>query len=269
MTENTRVTKDQAIAAVVEAFKGKPDWHTVPIKDIVLGAPLPDPGAGAGTIGGTPRANFDTTGRHWKTTGQRMNHWCTKPQETPRSPLTLGGQNMVSGNTHRGAAEISWAAVIGSGPLTRDQRMAKIRTMFAAMDQDKSNVVTKGEFVSVMQSEGIEVNEAHALFKQMDESRTGRLTIAKFDHAVAVHTLKMIRDTFKALDHSHDRQIQREEFVRYFLGNGLDQQQASRLWDSIDQNHNGQINFVEYRDWAQETLQTESLDQVALKLGLS
>lgn len=278
ITENTRVSKDQAIAAVIEAFKDKPEWHTMPIRDIALGVPMPEASGGAGSIGGTPRTTYDTTGKHWITSGQRMNQWYAKAEETtPRRTLTMGGQTVVSGALGSvaqgggggGCAKMTWLEVLNSGPLTRDERMQKVRTMFEALDGDHDRVVTKDEFIVALQADGIEVNKASALFKEMDETRTGRLTIAKFDHVVAMHTLKIISTTYKSLDPSHERQITREELMRYFLGNGLDKQQASRLWDSMDINHNGKINFVEYRDWAQETLQSTSLDQVSVSLGLS
>ena len=78
-----------------------------------------------------------------------------------------------------------------------------------------------------------------------------------------------MRDSFKQLDASHDRQIAKKEFVQYFLGNGLSKAQCHALWDGIDGNHNGKISFVEYRDWAQDTLAVTSLEDVAMSLGMS
>ena len=78
-----------------------------------------------------------------------------------------------------------------------------------------------------------------------------------------------MRDSFKQLDASHDRQIVKKEFVGYFLGNGLSKAQCRALWDGIDANHNGKISFVEYRDWAQDTLAVTSLEDVATSLGMS
>jgi len=141
--------------------------------------------------------------------------------------------------------------------------------MFDALDIDDNRVVMESEFVAFLAEEGILEKEARHLFREMDDSHTGRLTIAKFDHYVSVHTLAIVRDSFNSLDASKDRQIQRKEFALYFMGNGLSKQQVSRLWEQIDKNRNGKINFTEYRDWSQEQLGTTSLDQVAASLGLS
>lgn len=178
---------------------------------------------------------------------------------------------VIGGSTPRvpDGSTTNWSAAISSGRLTRDARMGKIRNMFEALDTDRDRVVTQEEFVDALHVEGLDAREAVHMFREIDESRTGRLTLAKFDHYVAVHTLAIVRDTFKKLDASHDRQIKREEFVRYFLGNGLSKGQARSLWDSMDTNRNGKINFVEYRDWATETLTTTSLDDIAVGLGLS
>lgn len=147
--------------------------------------------------------------------------------------------------------------------------MSKIRMMFDALDGNDDRVVPREDFVDILMHEGTDPKDAAALFLQLDEAHTGRLTLAKFDHYVAVHTLSMVRDTFKVLDESHDRQVQRKEFIQYFLGNGLSKQQAKDLWNNMDANGNGKINFVEYRDWAREVLASASLDEVAVQLRLS
>jgi len=141
--------------------------------------------------------------------------------------------------------------------------------MFQALDNDKNRIVTRDEFLADMQNDGMDATAAATLFKELDETRTGHVTLAKFDHYVAVHTLSIVRDTFHKLDVSHDRQVTKKEFLHYFLGNGLSQKQGNTLWSHMDINGNGKINFVEYRDWAKENLTVASLDEVAVSLGLS
>lgn len=164
---------------------------------------------------------------------------------------------------------VTWKAALDRGTMTRDARMKKIRTMFDAMDLDGSHVVTETEFVLHLSEEGVVEKDARVLFREIDDSGTRRLTVAKFDHYVAVHTLKIVRDSFKSIDASKDRQIQRKEFAMYFMGNGLTKAQVSRLWNQIDCNNNGKINFTEFRDWGNDMLAGQSLDQVAMSIGMS
>eukprot|EP00440_Ansanella_granifera_P043421 gb/GFBE01047070.1/.p1 GENE.gb/GFBE01047070.1/~~gb/GFBE01047070.1/.p1 ORF type:complete len:274 (+),score=42.75 gb/GFBE01047070.1/:1-822(+) len=266
VTADTPITKEEATSAVLAAFQGTSSGQKMSIKQIASHLPPSPNVTGAGDAGCQPE------NPHWRTSYQMMTDR-TPRKPPPAGPLKSFGGMVIGGATprSRGGATtgFSWRAAIDSGLVTRDQRMSKIRQMFQALDNDSSRVVTREEFISDLQTDGIDGKEATALFNELDETHTGRLTLAKFDHYVAVHTLSMVRDTFKKLDQSHDRQLSKKEFVQYFLGNGLSHDQADALWSHMDANGNGQINFVEYRDWAKETLATASLDEVSMKLGLS
>jgi Ca2+-binding EF-hand superfamily protein len=268
VSKDTKVTKDQALSAVADAFDGTPRAGMVSIEDIVR----------AGRVAAEKQP---TRLDHWKTTSVDMHSWSLKPSHlhaqfnSPRmktqSPLASGGRIMAGSNLSVTtlSPSISWKRALDAGGMTRDQRMGKLRVLFDALDVDGSQTVTEDELVAAVAEEGILEKEARALFREMDDSHTGRLTVAKFDHYVAVHTLAIVRDSFKSLDASKDRQILRKEFAMYFMGNGLSKHQVSSLWDKMDQNRNGKISFTEYRDWARDMLETTSLDQVALSLGLS
>merc|ERR1712218_362168 len=119
------------------------------------------------------------------------------------------------------------------------------------------------------ETQGVSRNEADAMFKEMDQSGSGVITVAKFDHYAAMHTLDMVKQIFKSIDTSSDKQILKQEFKTYFMENGLNQAQAHKLWDSMDLNRNGKISFIEFRDWGLQVLETHSLEEVAAGLGLS
>lgn len=274
ISKDTKVTKEQALSAVADAFEGTPRAGVVSIEDIVRNATM--------SAERQPQ-RLD----RWNTTSSDMNKWSLKAHHRPyinsprppadNKPLLAGGKFMCGPgqnelkllSTSTLPPSISWKRALDAGAMTRDKRMAKIRMMFEALDLDNNKVVTEQEFVAALSEEGVLEKEARSLFREMDDSNTGRLTVAKFDHYAAVHTLAIVADSFKSLDASKDRQIQRKEFALYFMGNGLSKRQASRLWQEIDTNSNGKINFTEFRDWARDTLETTSLDQVAMSLGLS
>eukprot|EP00931_Biecheleriopsis_adriatica_P003729 TRINITY_DN105500_c0_g1_i1.p1 TRINITY_DN105500_c0_g1~~TRINITY_DN105500_c0_g1_i1.p1 ORF type:complete len:264 (+),score=63.26 TRINITY_DN105500_c0_g1_i1:49-840(+) len=253
-SEDTRVTRQEAMAAVSQAFQGKGSTATLSIKEIVLAG----------------RASGDT----WKTSNHRMHEW--RAGSTPNSPARVapaGGYPSSPGPPAPGGSpgqvrDISWNKLLESGPMTRDARMAKIRMMFNALDQDDSKVIEREEFVAALAAEGMDQQEGQALFRKMDTTNSGKLTIAKFDNYVATTTLELIKDTFKLLHPSKDRVVEKKEFKAYFMGNGLSQDQASALWNSLDTNKNGKISFIEFREWAQDAFISESVDQVAAKLGI-
>lgn len=263
-----KVTKDQALSAVADAFDQLPRGGLATIEEIVK--------AGCTNFAKTP-----TRLDRWKTTSSDMHQWTMKPHHqhgsprpqatTPRTNALVSSGRLMATNPQQsvGTGGITWKTAIESGTLTRNERMAKVRMMFDSLDQDDNHVVTWDEFLNTMTAEGISEPEARSLFREMDDSHTGRLTIAKFDHYVAVRTLSIVRSSFKSIDASHDRQISQKEFKMYFLGNGLSKKQVRSLWDAMDKNRNGKINFVEYRDWARDMLETTSLDQVATSLGMS
>jgi Ca2+-binding EF-hand superfamily protein len=268
------VSKEQALSAVADAFEGTPRAGVVTVEDIVRSAAM------------AAEKQPNRLDR-WNTTASDMNRWSLKSHHrsymnTPRqggqdSPIKVGAKLISGGkqdelkylSSSTLQPSISWQRALDAGMLTRDKRMSKIRMMFDALDVDGNHVVSEQEFVTHLSNEGILDKEARLLFREMDDSRSGRLTIAKFDHYSSVHTLAIIRDSFRSLDASKDRQIQRKEFAMFFMGNGLSKAQVSRLWREIDTNSNGKVNFVEFRDWAREALEVQSLDQVAMSLGMS
>jgi len=302
VNKETRVTKDTAIDAVNHAFRGKSHVTTVTIADI--GSAIPSTGVDYNPV----LDHYKTTNHRmheWQKSPRRIgparrkavlppvghgghgghhghshhhasHHSHSHQPKTQHAPVTGPAPPAFhAGPYHGGGVQesvsndvLTWTSVLSQGHLTRDQRMQMIRTMFEALDVDDSGMVTKGEFVSYMGTHAVPKAEAVKLFHDMDESHTGRLTIAKFDHYCAVRTLAMVRATFKQLDPSHDRQIKKKEFCAYFMGNGMGKRQINALWDKMDSNRNGKVNFVEYRDWAADNLQQEDLNDIAIDLGI-
>jgi len=258
MTEDTPVTKQQAMVAISQAFQGKAANARVPIRDIVLAS-----------------AKSNDT---WKTSNHAMNeHWTRPPSvaggRPSACPSAIGGYPSTASPVEVPTApqphsNINWMKAIDSGSISKAARMGKIRKMFDALDDDDDHVVTRAEFVAAMKQHGMHASDAESLFREMDDSRSGRLTVAKFDHYVAMYTLNMVKETFKGIDTSSDKQISKQEFKMFFMDHGLSAAQATALWDSMDSNKNGKINFVEYRNWALEAFTSDSLDRVALELGL-
>ena len=95
---------------------------------------------------------------------------------------------------------------------------------------------------------------------EMDSSGTGVLTLAKFDHAVGIRVINLIREAFARADASSDRQLIKREFMKFAVASALSSDAASTLWGNLDTNGNGKVNFKEFRDWASTVLDEHAID---------
>lgn len=107
----------------------------------------------------------------------------------------------------------------------------------------------------------IEEEEAKLLFEEIDVSRTGRITIAKFQQYSVVASINLMRKHFKEMDESKDRQIEFKEFESFFLRNNS-AKLTERLWKKLDSNKNGKVNFKEWKVWAEDVCARDNLNLV-------
>ena len=142
------------------------------------------------------------------------------------------------------------------------QTNQRIRELFDAMDSNEDKIVKKSEFVAALTKDGmIEEEEAKLLFEEIDVSRTGRITIAKFQQYSVVASINLMRKHFKEMDESKDRQIEFKEFESFFLRNNS-AKLTERLWKKLDSNKNGKVNFKEWKVWAEDVCARDNLNLV-------
>ena len=48
----------------------------------------------------------------------------------------------------------------------------------------------------------------------------------------------------------------------YLLGAGLSKDQARRVWEQLDENGNGKVNYTEFASWAQDRLADVAVDDI-------
>jgi len=48
----------------------------------------------------------------------------------------------------------------------------------------------------------------------------------------------------------------------YLLGAGLSKDQARRVWEQLDENKNGKVNYAEFAAWAQDRLADVAVDDI-------
>ena len=79
------------------------------------------------------------------------------------------------------------------------QTTQRIRELFDAMDSNSDKIVKKSEFVAALAKEMSE-DQATLLFEEIDVSRSGRITIAKFQQYSVVASINLMRKHFKEMD---------------------------------------------------------------------
>ena len=61
---------------------------------------------------------------------------------------------------------------------------------------------------------------------------------------------------------SRDRQLTGKDVRFYLLGAGLSKDQAHRVWEQLDENGNGKVNYSEFSAWAKDRLADVAVDDI-------
>ena len=59
-----------------------------------------------------------------------------------------------------------------------------------------------------------------------------------------------------------DRQLTGKDVRFYLLGAGLSKDQARRVWEQLDENKNGKVNYAEFAAFAQDRLADVAVDDI-------
>jgi len=142
------------------------------------------------------------------------------------------------------------------------QTTQRIREIFDKMDENEDKIVKRDEFLSaVTQNDTMTEEDAKLLFAEIDVSRTGRITIAKFQQYSVVASIHLMRKHFSEMDDSKDRQIQEKEFKNFFTQRNSTKR-TDQLWNKLDKNKNGKVNFKEWKVWAEDVCARDNLELV-------
>ena len=78
-------------------------------------------------------------------------------------------------------------------------------------------------------------------------------------------SIELIADQFREIDlqdGSRDRQLSGKDVRFYLLGAGLSKDQARRVWEQLDENKNGKVNYAEFAAFAQDRLADVAVDDI-------
>ena len=164
--------------------------------------------------------------------------------------------------------ENGWKSAVLDAPPTRDERAVALRQIFDSLDEEGDHSITKAEYVTTMSARGMPFKDAVASFNAMDDMRSGRLTVAKFDHYVMKQTLELVSNAFKEMDMAdgeRERQLSPADVKRFLMKQGLSKDQAIAAWHEIDANKNKKVNFREWKHWASGKLTKLAIDEEQAK----
>ena len=91
---------------------------------------------------------------------------------------------------------------------------------------------------------------------------SGKVTKAKFGHYIDVKTVEKVRSQFKGADTDGDRQLTKFEFNAFVKKSGIPRKRGEALWDKVDANGNGKINFKEFKNFAEERMAPATIDEL-------
>lgn len=105
----------------------------------------------------------------------------------------------------------SWALAVAS---VEEERSIYLHEAFKSIDGNDDKTFDKTEFVAAMTAPEklatfgeFSAEEAAALFDDMDNTKTGKMSLAKFDYYFVLKTITNVNDKFKQIDGDDDRQI--------------------------------------------------------------
>ena len=78
-------------------------------------------------------------------------------------------------------------------------------------------------------------------------------------------SIELIADQFREIDlqdGSRDRQLSGKDVRFFLLGAGLSKDQAVRVWEQLDENGNGKVNYSEFASWAKDRLADVAVDDI-------
>jgi len=148
-----------------------------------------------------------------------------------------------------------------------EERHRKIELIFKKLDADGSKVIKMDEFVAALTTRAgdsiwgaFSADDARALFKQIDVTRTGKITKAKFGHFVDVKSVEAIRAMFKEADNDGNRQISSGEFKNFARRTSIPRSRVDALWAKLDANDNGRVSWREFVAFAEGRMKPATID---------
>lgn len=159
---------------------------------------------------------------------------------------------------------LNWYEDSRKGRTMKQNKYEELRKLIYTMaDQNGNKSITKKEFVGMLTQDGHEWEpmteaEASELYSDITNGH-GRISFAKLDGWLTNKATRMAIEKYREAK-GDNRNLEKDTFVHYMRQEGVSNSRAKKLWDYVDQNHNGKVTLVEFRDWACDMLKLEVME---------
>lgn len=126
----------------------------------------------------------------------------------------------------------------------------RLGNLFKSLDRDGNGKIDIHDLSEALKKFGLSSKYAENFLKQSDTDESGDVGLAEFIHYVREHE-KNLRLQFSHLDKNRDGKVDLEELICAFkdLGIEMDQNEATKLLQRMDQDGSLNISYDEWRDY--------------------
>jgi len=144
--------------------------------------------------------------------------------------------------------------------LTPRKRMIRIRQLFKVMDINRDSLVDWHEFSQLVTSElGINIDEAHKLFQDVDKNSSGKISLSEFDTHIRHLTSIEAKTHFLNIAGS-DKVINRKLWNEYCKGRKMSKRDRDRIWSKMDADKSNRVTYSEFDNYVLHELASGVLD---------
>lgn len=141
--------------------------------------------------------------------------------------------------------------------LSPADRMSAIKELFEMADESGDKLIDLEEWLAAAKKKDgdkFDKKESTKLFKVIDQSNSGTISLAEFDLHIVNLQMEGVRVRFKAADTSKDRKLDKKEFGKFFSAEGMKKKAIAKLWKKCDKNKDGKVSYTEFSDWMEREM---------------
>jgi len=144
--------------------------------------------------------------------------------------------------------------------LTPRERMVKVRELFRSIDLNGDKLVDWYEFYEAITSmEGVSVDEALKLFKELDKNSSGKISLNELDTHIRHLTFMEAKVRFLGIV-GKDKVIDRKDWKLFCQKLNMSKSKMEKIWTKMDADRSGRVTYREFDDYVNLELTSGVLD---------
>jgi len=144
--------------------------------------------------------------------------------------------------------------------LTPRERMVKVREIFRSIDLNADKLVDWYEFSEAITTmEGVNVDDALKLFKELDKNSSGKISLNELDTHIRHLTCMDAKVRFLGIA-GKDKVIDRKGWKLFCQKLNIRKSKMEKIWTKMDADRSGRVTYREFDDYVNLELTTGVLD---------